>query len=97
MSTYFLLHGVTGSVELVVAGLCVSNEGLRSRHICAERDRLVNAISLKNAELCADWMSSATARTMSASFAGAAHYFNISRPLGGMLPRKRATLVDTAS
>ena len=42
-------------------------------------------------------MSSATARMITVWFAEVAPLFNISRLLGGMLPRQRAALIDPAS
>src|SRR5271168_3431447 len=65
--------------------------------IGAERIRHLNAISLKNAVLCADCDTVSDSPHDECLVCGSRSLFNISRPLGGMLPSKRATLIDTAS
>jgi len=62
--------------------------------ISAERDRPVNAISLKNAVLCADCDVVSDSPHDHCLVCGSRSLFNISGPLGGMLPDERATLID---
>jgi hypothetical protein len=64
--------------------------------INAERNRPLNAISLKNAVLCADCDVVSDSPHDQCLVCGSHSLFNISRSLGGMLPNKRATLIDTA-
>jgi hypothetical protein len=65
--------------------------------IGAERNRQLNAISLRNAVLCADCDVVSDSPHDQCLVCGSRSLFNISRALGGMLPSKRATLIDTAS
>jgi hypothetical protein len=65
--------------------------------IGAARVCQLNAISLKNAVLCADCDTVSDSPHDECLVCGSRSLFNISRALGGMLPRKRATLIDTAS
>jgi hypothetical protein len=65
--------------------------------IRAERVRQLNAISLSNAVLCADCDNVSDSPHDECLVCGSRSLFNISRALGGMLPGKRATLIDTAS
>src|SRR5580692_10466143 len=64
--------------------------------IGAERNRQLNAISLRNAVLCADCDVVSDSPHDECLVCGIRSLFNISRALGGMLPRKRTTLIDTA-
>jgi hypothetical protein len=66
-------------------------------NIGAERVRPLNAISLKNAVLCADCDVVSDSPHDHCLVCGSRSLFNISRLLGGMLPGERATLIDTAS
>ncbi len=66
-------------------------------NIGAERVRQLNAISLRNAVLCADCDMVSDSPHDECLVCGSRSLFNISRALGGMLPGKRATLIDTAS
>src|SRR5271163_5078188 len=65
--------------------------------IGAERIRQLNAISLRNAVLCADCDTVSDSPHDECLVCGSRSLFNISRALGGMLSGKRATLIDTAS
>jgi hypothetical protein len=65
--------------------------------IGAERIRQLNAISLRNAVLCADCDTVSDSPHDECLVCGSRSLFNISRALGGMLLGKRATLVDTAN
>ena len=65
--------------------------------IRAERGRPLNAISLKNAVLCADCDVVSDSPHDHCLVCGSRSLFNISRLLGGMLPSQRAKLVDPAS
>jgi hypothetical protein len=66
-------------------------------NICTEKGRLLNCISLKNAVLCADCDMVSDSPHDHCLVCGSRSLFNISRPLGGMLPNQRAMLVDTAT
>jgi hypothetical protein len=63
--------------------------------IGAERVRQLNAISLRNAVLCADCDTVSDSPHDECLVCGSRSLFNISRALGGVLPGKRATFVDT--
>src|SRR5271155_589969 len=65
--------------------------------IGVERVRHLNAISLRNAVLCADCDTVSDSPHDECLVCGSRSLFNISRALGGMLLGKRATLVDTAN
>lgn|ERR1700685_56340 len=65
--------------------------------IGAEKVRQLNAISLSNAVLCADCDIVSDSPHDECLVCGSRSLFNISRALGGMLPGKRATLIDKAS
>jgi hypothetical protein len=66
-------------------------------NICVERDRPLNSISLQNAVLCADCDVVSDSPHDHCLVCGSRSLFNISRLLGGMLPSKRAILIDAAS
>jgi hypothetical protein len=59
-----------------------------------ERVRLLNSISLQNAVLCAECDVVSDSPNDHCLVCGSRSLFNISRLLGGMLPSKRATLID---
>jgi hypothetical protein len=64
--------------------------------IRAERGRPLNAISLKNAVLCADCDVVSDSPHDHCLVCGSRSLFNISRLLGGMLPSERATLIPAS-
>jgi hypothetical protein len=64
--------------------------------IRSERERPLNAISLKNAVLCADCDVVSDSPNDWCRVCGSRSLFNISRILGGTLPRERTMLVSTA-
>src|ERR1700690_4083823 len=66
-------------------------------NIRAERDRPLNSISLQNAVLCAECDVVSDSPHDHCLVCGSRSLFGISRLLGGMLPRERATVIDTAS
>jgi hypothetical protein len=61
--------------------------------IGAERNRPLNAISLKNAVLCADCDVVSDSPHDICLVCGSRSLFNIARILGGKLPKERASLV----
>jgi hypothetical protein len=61
-----------------------------------ENEPPLNAISLKNAVLCADCDVVSDSPHDRCRVCGSRSLFNISRILGGMLPRERAMVVTTA-
>jgi hypothetical protein len=65
--------------------------------IGVEKMRPLNAISLGNAVLCADCDTVSDSPHDECLVCGSRSLFNISRALGGMLPSKRATLIDVAN
>ena len=65
--------------------------------IGAEKIRQLNAVSLRNAVLCADCDTVSDSPHDECLVCGSRSLFNISRALGGMLPGNRAALVDTPS
>lgn len=64
--------------------------------IRAEREGPLNAIPLKNAVLCADCEVVSDSPHGFCRVCGSRSLFNISRVLGGTLPRERTTLVSAA-
>jgi hypothetical protein len=66
-------------------------------NVRAERDRPLNSISLQNAVLCAECDVVSDSPHDHCLVCGSRSLFNISRLLGGMLPRERAMLIDTSS
>ena len=62
-----------------------------------ERNRVLNAVPLKNAVLCAECDVVSDSPHDHCLVCGSRSLFNISRLLGGMLPSQRAKLVDPAS
>jgi hypothetical protein len=64
--------------------------------IRAERGRPLNAISLKNAVLCADCDVVSDSPHDHCLVCGSRSLFNISRLVGGMLPSERATLMPAS-
>lgn len=62
-----------------------------------ESEQPLNAISLKNAVLCANCDVVSDSPHDHCRVCGSRSLFNISRILGGTLPRERAMLVITAS
>src|SRR5579863_30714 len=66
-------------------------------HIRAEGGRPLNAITLRNAVLCADCDVVSDSPHDHCLVCGSRSLFNISRLLGGMLPSERATRIDTAN
>src|ERR1022692_1534937 len=66
-------------------------------NIRAERVRPLNSISLQNAVLCAECDVLSDSPNDHCLVCGSRSLFNISRLLGGMLPRECATLIDTAA
>jgi hypothetical protein len=68
-----------------------------SPNVRADKDRLLNSISLQNAVLCADCDVVSDSPHDHCLVCGSRSLFNISRLLGGMLPSQRARLVDPAS
>jgi hypothetical protein len=66
-------------------------------NIRAEKDRPLNSISLQNAVLCADCDVVSDSPHDHCLVCGSRSLFNISRVLGGMMPSRRAILIDTAS
>jgi hypothetical protein len=65
--------------------------------IGARKGRILNAISLQNAVLCADCDNLSDSPHDQCLVCGSRSLFNISRVLGGMLPSQRAKLVDVAT
>ena len=65
--------------------------------IPAEKDRLLNSISLQNAVLCAECDFVSDSPHDHCLVCGSRSLFNISRLLGGLLPNQRATLIDPTS
>jgi hypothetical protein len=63
----------------------------------AEELRPVNSISLQNAVLCAKCDVVSDSPHDHCLVCGSRSLFNISRLLGGMLPRQRSTLIDSVS
>jgi hypothetical protein len=66
-------------------------------NIRAEELRPLNSISLQNAVLCAECDVVSDSPHDHCLVCGSRSLFNISRLLGGMLPRQRAALIDPAS
>lgn len=66
-------------------------------NIRPERDQPLNSISLQNAVLCAECDVVSDSPHDHCLVCGSRSLFNISRLLGGMLPRERAMLIDTSS
>lgn len=66
-------------------------------NIRAEKSRPLNSVSLQNAVLCAECDVVSDSPNDHCLVCGSRSLFNISRLLGGMLPRERAVLVDAAS
>lgn len=66
-------------------------------NIRAEQVRPLNSISLQNAVLCADCDVVSDSPHDHCLVCGSRSLFNISRLLGGTLPRERAVLIDAAS
>jgi len=64
--------------------------------IGARKDRVLNAISLQNAVLCAECDNLSDSPHDQCLVCGSRSLFNISRVLGGRLPSQRAKLVDVA-
>ena len=65
--------------------------------IRVEKVRPLNSISLQNAVLCAECDVVSDSPHDHCLVCGSRSLFNISRLLGGMLPRERAMLIDAAS
>ena len=65
--------------------------------IPAEKDRLLNSISLQNAVLCADCDVVSDSPHDQCLVCGSRSLLNISRLLGGMMPGQRAIIIETAS
>ena len=66
-------------------------------NIPAEKDRLLNSISLQNAVLCADCDVVSDSPHDQCLVCGSRSLLNISRLLGGMMPSERAMIIETAS
>lgn len=62
--------------------------------VLVERDRPLNTISLNHAVLCANCDVVSDSPHDECLVCGSRSLFNISRLLGGMLPSRRATLLD---
>jgi hypothetical protein len=65
-------------------------------NIRGEKDRPLNSIPLQNAVLCADCDVVSDSPHDHCLVCGSRSLINMSRLLGGMLPRERAMLIDTS-
>lgn len=83
-----------GTIEFGSCGVSMKGSVVNIR---AEKSRPLNSISLQNAVLCADCDVVSDSPHDHCLVCGSRSLFNISRLLGGMLPRERAVLIDAAS
>ena len=82
-------------VQLIQArGVSMKDSVANSR---IDYSRPLNSILLQNAVLCADCDVVSDSPYDHCRVCGSRSLFNISRLLGGMLPNKRATLIDVAN
>ena len=93
--TCFSLCGIADSVQLMSG--CEVSMNSSVVNMRSEELRPLNSIPLRNAVLCAECDVVSDSPHDHCLVCGSRSLFNISRLLGGMLPSRRATLIDSAS